>query len=209
MRPIIGDHYQTQGYGRTEFARSSTGLRLYKAFGGVHPGLDFGTKGVNLEIVATCDGTVVRAGIDGGWGNHVELKGDDGWNRQYAHLSAVSTKVGAKVVAGTVLGRVGNTGSSTATHLHYGHRRRKLTGGWEYRDPSVDLMEIPEPVVLPKGRVIKGAKNPDIYVWTGRMKHRIPDWETYVFLFGKEQFEEVDDGVVSKLPEGQPMVSLR
>ncbi len=209
MKPIIGDHYQTQGYGRTEFARSALGLRLYRAFGGVHPGVDFGTRGVNLEIVATCDGTVVRAGIDGGWGNHVELKGADGWNRQYAHLSAVSVKLGAKVVAGTVLGRVGNTGSSTATHLHYGHRRRKLTGGWEYRDPSVDLAEVPVPVAPPTARVIKGSKSPDIYVWTGRMRHRVPDWETYAFLFRGESFEEVDDGVISKLPEGPPMVSLR
>ena len=140
MLPIKGKCYQTQGYGLTEYARSPEGKKAYKNFpGGIHPGLDFGTAGINLPAIATVPGKVVRASMDGGWGNHVEIQGADGWRRQYAHLQSISVKEGEMVEAGQEVGKVGNTGASTGTHLHWGHRKSKLMGGWEYRDPSSDL----------------------------------------------------------------------
>lgn len=209
MTPIIGTHYETQGYGRTSFARSAQGQKIYKAFGGIHPGLDFGTKGLNLEVVATCLGEIVRASLDGGWGNHIELKGSDGWRRQYAHLSAIYVKVGQKVTTGTILGRVGTTGASTGVHLHYGHRKSKLTGGWEYRDPSVDLQETLPAPAFPTARLIKGRNSPGIFVWNKKEKFKLPDWETYVFLFSDEKFEEVEEDVITKIPEGEAFPSMR
>lgn len=211
MHPIVGKSYETQGYGRTGFAGTRAGAALYKAFGGIHPGRDFGTGGINLPVRSTVSGKVVRASMDGGWGNHVEVQGQDGWRRQYAHLSAILVAVGDAVTPGTVLGKVGTTGSSTAVHLHYGNRKPKLLGGWEYRDPASDLDAAPSPAPLPKSRLIRESGTPGVYVWNGKLRHGIPDWETKEFLFGKGDgdIEEVAPDVMSKLPEGQPMPSLR
>lgn len=207
--PIIGKSYVTQEYGSTPFARSVTGQRLYKNFGGIHPGTDFGTSGVNAEVVATVPGEIVRATLDGGWGQHIELRGDDGWNRQYAHLSAIFVPFGDIVKEGEILGRVGTTGASTGIHLHFGHRRRKTLGGWEYRDPSVDLKTVPETFLEPSKRLIKAKGFPQIYVWNKRSKYLVPDWETFVFLFGTEVFEELENDIVSKLPEGMAIPSMK
>lgn len=139
--PIDGEAYLTQGYGLTPFARSERGKRAYKNFqGGIHPGLDFGTHGRNSPVRSATDGKVVAAGPRGGWGNMVEVRGKDGWRRQYAHLDRVCARDGAAVRKGDVIGTVGNTGASTGIHLHYGNRR--WTTRWEYRDPTNDLVDM-------------------------------------------------------------------
>lgn len=220
MLPIQGEAYVTQGYGLTSFAKSPIGKRAYKNFpGGIHPGLDFGTHGKHLPIVALVDGEIVRADNDvhatSGWGGHIELLGTDGWRRQYAHLSALSVKVGQMVKRGDVLGTVGNSGSSTGVHLHYGNRRRKTFGGWEYRDPSVDFTDkivetvIPEPPRLIAGKLYKGT-GAGIYLYTGTKKHGIPDWTTKVLLFGdaKNDFDTIPDDYLAKVPEGVALPSL-
>lgn len=204
MKIIQGEHYITQGYGLTEFAKSPTGKRFYKNFpGGIHPGIDFGTKGAKLPVLSPITGKVVRASEDGGWGVHVEVQGKDGWNVQFAHLASTLVKVGQDVKIGDSLGRVGNTGSSTAVHLHFGSRRRKLTGGWEYRDPTIYLEDTVEDSALPSEKLIKAPNKPDIYIFNGKKKFPIFNWGTLVFLFGTEpKIETVDEAVLSKIPEG-------
>ena len=212
--PIQGKCYITQSYGQTDYARSATGRSLYKAFGAVgHPGIDFGTARINLPIVALVKGKVVRASLDGGWGNHVEVQGEDGWNRQYAHLSAMNVVVGQLVKPGDVLGKVGNTGASSATHLHYGNRRRKTLGGWEYRDPSGDFKEIAETAKLPTGKLIKSSTEEDrsVYVYNGKAKFPVPDMQTFELLFGKEgwnKIEKVESDVITKIPTGAYLPSM-
>ena len=201
MIPVKGKSYITQGYGKTPFSQSPTGLKAYKNFpGGIHPGIDFGTSGINLPAISTIAGKVVRASLDGGWGNHVEVEGQDGWRRQYAHLDSISVKVGDMVVEGQELGRVGNTGSSTATHLHFGHRKSKLVG-WEYRDPSVDWLPTQEkaPKAI-KRRLIKSKTSPGVFVYNDKERWSIPTWPTKLFLFGEEAIEEVGEDVISKIP---------
>jgi hypothetical protein len=53
-------------------------------------------------------------------GNLVVVRGRDGLSQVYAHLApgSVAVKVGDRIAAGTVLGRLGNTGASLAPHLH-------------------------------------------------------------------------------------------
>lgn len=210
--PIKGKFYLTQKYGLSDFARSPAGKKAYKAWGGLHYGLDFGTKGQPLEVTSLVSGKVVRASMDGGWGNHVEVEGADGWRSQYAHLSAITCKVGDVVAVGDVLGRVGTTGASTGVHLHLGSRRSRLLGGWEYRDPSVDLQDkkIPVPKKI-KGRLIKANDDhqPNIYAYNGVTKFRVPDMETLRFLFPKETHELVDEDIISKIPEGAVMISMK
>ena len=71
-----------------------------------------------------------RADFERGWGWTVVLEHPDGWITRYAHLSATLVKPGELVVQGQPVGRVGNTGRSTGTHLHFGTYLR-----WDPRDP--------------------------------------------------------------------------
>ena len=83
-----------------------------------HPGVDFaGPWG--LMVYATAPGTVVFAGNRGGYGNMVEIDHGYGIHTRYGHLSAIIVRVGARIAKGQGLGRVGSTGRSTGSHVHY------------------------------------------------------------------------------------------
>lgn len=205
---IKGTHYITQGYGDTPFARSAQGQRYYRSFGGIHVGVDLGTHRKKLVVVSPIEGTVVRAKMDGGWGNHIEVKGDDGWNRQFCHLDTMRVEVGQPVGIGTPLGTVGTTGSSTAIHLHFGNRKWGITG-WQYRDPSADLEEIKE-AKMPTGKLIKTKGDPAVYVFNGKTKFPLPNWETFTLLFGeKAEIELIDDAIATKIPTGELITNLK
>lgn len=88
-----------------------------------HEGLDFSAP-TGTEVYATGDGEVSRVvRLRGGYGNYIVI--DHGFNYEtlYAHLSKFNVKRGQKVKRGQVIGYVGNTGKSTAPHLHYEVRR--------------------------------------------------------------------------------------
>ena len=78
-------------------------------------------------VVASARGTVASAGWEGGWGNMIRLRHDNGYTTHYGHLSAFAKglKSGAQVAQGEVIGYVGSTGWSTGPHLDYG---MKLNG---------------------------------------------------------------------------------
>lgn len=206
MLPIIGDCYITQGYGKTAFAQSNPAI--YKSFGGIHPGIDFGTHGKTLEVVALIPGKVTRASLNGGWGMQVDILGEDGWTRQYAHLSSIKVPVGIIVQPGDVLGRVGTTGTSTGIHLHYGNRKLGLTG-WQYRDPSDDFKEAKTPEMpLSTNKLIKGLSDA-IYAFNGHAKFHIPDLETMRFLFPTSKVHQIGEDVISKIPNGGSIPSMK
>jgi murein DD-endopeptidase MepM/ murein hydrolase activator NlpD len=87
-----------------------------------HAGLDF-VAPEGAEVRATAPGTITAARWQGGYGAMVEIRHDDGFATRYGHLSAVFVSPGARVAAGTLIGRVGSTGRSTGPHLHYEIRR--------------------------------------------------------------------------------------
>jgi murein DD-endopeptidase MepM/ murein hydrolase activator NlpD len=82
-------------------------------------------RGVDLraaygETVSAADaGTVVFAGEQGGYGRTVVVEHGDGVRTRYAHLSSLTTSVGAEVKAGEAIGRAGHSGRATGTHLHF------------------------------------------------------------------------------------------
>ncbi|MFE6868249.1 peptidoglycan DD-metalloendopeptidase family protein [Kitasatospora sp. NPDC057692] len=85
---------------------------------GHHTGADFvAATGTPLRAIA--NGTVVKAGNGGAYGNEVEIKLADGKYAQYAHLSSIGVKVGQAVTAGQQIGLSGATGNVTGPHLHF------------------------------------------------------------------------------------------
>jgi murein DD-endopeptidase MepM/ murein hydrolase activator NlpD len=100
---------------------SGYGMRMHPIykFRKMHTGMDFSAP-VGTPIFATGNArvrTVKRSRR--GYGNHVIL--DHGFNYEtlYAHMSKISVFPGQKVKRGEIIGYVGNSGTSTAPHLHY------------------------------------------------------------------------------------------
>lgn len=84
----------------------------------MHSGIDFrGSTGQG--ILATGPGRVSFAGWKGGYGRTIEIDHGAGVITRYAHLSGLNVRVGEQVDRGDRIGRMGSSGRSTATHLHY------------------------------------------------------------------------------------------
>ena len=95
-----------------------------------HKGMDFKTP-VGTEVYAPFDGVVLRTNWNwGANGNCVEVQYPDGTLAKFLHLSENRVKPGEKVTAGQVVALTGNTGHSTAPHLHY-----QLNQGEKVLDP--------------------------------------------------------------------------
>ncbi len=106
--PVRG--YLSAGFGNRN--NPFTGLRDF------HPGLDISAP-LGTKILAPADGTVIFAGVKGGYGNAVTVNHGRGIVTHYGHMDAINVRVGQAVRRGSVLGFVGSTGRSTAPHLHY------------------------------------------------------------------------------------------
>lgn len=103
------------------YTSSGWGMRMHPVYKvpRFHYGMDFvAPKG--SPIYATGDGKVSSIQtLRTGHGKHVVIDHGFGYETLYAHLSAFNVKVGDKVKRGQVIGFVGSTGTSTASHLHY------------------------------------------------------------------------------------------
>ena len=93
----------------------------------VHQGTD-----IDLEtgdpIYSTFDGRVrITTYVGNGYGNLVVIRHDNGLETYYGHLSEISVKPNQWVSAGQLIGKGGNTGRSTGSHLHYEIRYKGQT----------------------------------------------------------------------------------
>lgn len=108
IRPTVGWISSGFGYRTSPF----TGRREF------HRGLDIASR-EGTPVVAPADGVVTFAGRKGGLGNLVVIDHGYGKVTRFAHLKKWLVRRGAHVKRGDKLGLVGNTGRSTAPHLHY------------------------------------------------------------------------------------------
>jgi len=85
----------------------------------MHTGIDFAAS-IGTPIYATADGTVANVEVKfSGYGKMVELDHGFGYRTRYAHMHEFNVRSGQRVKRGDLIGYVGNTGLSTAPHLHY------------------------------------------------------------------------------------------
>jgi murein DD-endopeptidase MepM/ murein hydrolase activator NlpD len=107
------------------FSRQTSGftMRLHPIFKTqqAHRGLDYAAPtGTPAQSVG--DGVVTFAGVQGGYGNVVEVRHGNGHSTLYAHLSKIHVRKGQSVQKGQTIGAVGSTGWSTGPHLHFEFR---------------------------------------------------------------------------------------
>lgn len=86
-----------------------------------HEGTDYAAD-YGTPVLAAGNGVVTQAGRAGGYGNLIEVRHANGITTRYGHLSAILVRPGTRVSQGDVIGRVGSTGLSTGSHLHYEFR---------------------------------------------------------------------------------------
>lgn len=108
IRPTTGWISSGFGYRKSPF----TGLREF------HRGLDIATR-MGTPVVAPADGRVTFVGKKGGLGRTVVIDHGHGIVTRYAHLKEFLVKKGARVHRGDQIALVGNSGRTTAPHLHY------------------------------------------------------------------------------------------
>lgn len=103
---------------------SHFGLRVHpiRKFSTKHQGVDLAAP-ENSHVRAILEGRVVFAGPYAGYGNLVTIDHGHGYVSLYGHLSEIKVVVGAKIPAGTLIGRVGSSGMATGPHLHFEWRK--------------------------------------------------------------------------------------
>ena len=83
-----------------------------------HPGIDVSTPR-GTKVVAPADGVVVFVGRKQGYGKAMVINHGYGVVTRYGHLDGWNVRPGQRVRRGDPVAFVGNTGRSTAPHLHY------------------------------------------------------------------------------------------
>jgi murein DD-endopeptidase MepM/ murein hydrolase activator NlpD len=83
-----------------------------------HRGIDI-RAAYGQDVPSAGAGRVISAGTQGGYGQTVVVEHADGLRTRYAHLSTTLVAPGDDVRAGQAVGRAGNSGRATGTHLHF------------------------------------------------------------------------------------------
>jgi murein DD-endopeptidase MepM/ murein hydrolase activator NlpD len=102
-----------------------------------HPGVDIAVPPGTL-VRAAGGGIVLQTGEHEEYGLFVLLEHPNGYQSMYGHLSRITAVQGARIQAGEVLGRSGNTGRSSAPHLHFEIRQNGVS-----IDPTTLVKEVP------------------------------------------------------------------
>ncbi len=108
----------------------------------MHQGQDFSGRH-GEPIRAAAPGRVIRAGWWAGYGRAVEIDHGRGLTTRYGHMSALDVRPGQRVERGDSVGRMGSTGRSTGTHLHFEVRvDGRAVNPRPFLEASADVLEI-------------------------------------------------------------------
>ena len=129
---------------RVGMVSSSYGYRRdpFTGAGAMHSGLDF--KGpIGTPILAAAEGSVTYAGRQSGYGNTIEITHANGLVTRYAHLSGYTVSLGQKVSRGVQIGKMGSTGRSTGSHLHFEVRLNgQAVNPLKFLEANPDVLEV-------------------------------------------------------------------
>lgn len=109
IRPADGR--LTQGYGPASGAYGYT----------FHNGIDIANV-VGTPIRAAASGKVITVRTGGAYGTWIQMEhqvNGEKFITTYAHLSAVLVRLGESVSQGKIIAKMGSTGNSTGSHLHF------------------------------------------------------------------------------------------
>jgi murein DD-endopeptidase MepM/ murein hydrolase activator NlpD len=110
-----------RGYPAKGVLTSHFGFRQNPFFGNTrdfHAAVDIANV-LNTDVVATAKGKVVFSGWQSGYGNIIVVDHGYGYRTAYAHLNRRLVLVDEYVVRGQLIGKMGNTGTATGSHVHY------------------------------------------------------------------------------------------
>jgi len=118
-RPTYYAQVPGAGAGTGQFVWPTSG-RISQGYSWYHKAVDIANKDAP-DILAADGGTVILAGWvpPMAYGNHVIIDHGNGFVTLYAHMSQIYVSVGQKVARGQAIGKMGSTGRSTGTHLHF------------------------------------------------------------------------------------------
>ncbi len=104
--------------------------RITQPFRYYHKGTDIANSMGTPVLVADSGRVVVAGWANTGYGNHIIVDHENGYQTLYGHLSQISVVVGQRVSRGSQIGLMGSTGRSTGPHLHF-----EIRGGGGNQDP--------------------------------------------------------------------------
>jgi murein DD-endopeptidase MepM/ murein hydrolase activator NlpD len=117
----------------------TTGYIISRGFSKTHTGLDFAAQ-LGMPVFAVATGVVEDVGTDTFYGNYIRLDIGGNYKVFYGHLYKTIKLKGEQVSAGDIIGYVGNSGRSSAPHLHL--EILQISGG--------------KPTALDPGKELKG-----------------------------------------------------
>ncbi len=121
----IGTKKRPPTTGSGTFIRPTYGTltsRYGNRWGRNHNGIDIGGSH-NSPIKAADGGVVTYSGWMSGYGNYVVINHENGYQTAYGHCASLDVSVGDRVAKGDIIAKMGNTGRSTGTHLHFEVRK--------------------------------------------------------------------------------------
>ena len=128
--PAVSRNTMSPGTGGLNFTPPVAGAQMSSGFGQrqnpfdrsqteFHKGFDFAAP-EGSPIQAVKGGTVKTAGLNGNYGNYVEVDHGDGSSSYYGHMKSLNVKSGDKIPDGAPIGTVGATGKTTGPHVEFG-----------------------------------------------------------------------------------------
>jgi len=125
IRESGGNILTTVPLGSDYRTTSTFGPRMSPTLGASsdHKGIDLAAPNGTPVLAAGAGRVLHIMSSNSGYGNRVEIDHGSGVITLYAHLGTIAVSEGQQIPAGTPIGTVGSTGTSTGNHLHFEVRR--------------------------------------------------------------------------------------